>query len=77
MRNSDTSKRITLLMENLNLSQKELAAKTGFSECTISRYARGTISPNEKAIIKLAEVTNVDPGWILGFGSDDEMKKII
>lgn len=77
MRNSDTCKRIVLLMDNLKISQKELAARTGFTESTISRYAKGTISPNEKAICKLAEVTNVDPGWLLGFGADEEMKRII
>ena len=77
MRNSDTSKRLSLLMVNLGISQKELAEKTGFTEATISRYAKGTISPNEKSLCKIAEVTNVSPSWILGYGADDNMERII
>ncbi len=77
MRNSDTSKRISLLMANLGISQKDLAERAGFTEATISRYAKGTISPNEKSICKIAEVTNVSPSWILGFGTDENMERII
>ena len=77
MRNSDTPKRLSLLMANLGISQKNLADKTGLSEATISRYAKGTISPNEKSICKIADVTNVSPSWLLGYGSDENMEQII
>lgn len=76
MRNSDTQKRLKLLMANLGITQKDLAIKTGFTESTISRYANGTISPNEKSVCKIAEVTNVSPSWILGFGTDENMERI-
>lgn len=77
MRLSDTQKRLLLLMSNLGITQKDLAEKTGLTEATISRYAKGTISPNEKSICRIADVTNVSPSWLLGYGTDENMERII
>lgn len=71
MRNSTIDKRFRLLLDELGYSQKELSAISGITEAAISRYLDGTRIPNAKSIVSIAEVTNVSPSWLLGYGKDD------
>ena len=53
---------------NLNLSQADLAKKTGISERSL--YENGNVIPRDRNIIKLAEAMNVSVNYLL----DEEEK---
>lgn len=71
MRKSSIDKRLRLLLDDLGYNQKEFSAMTGISEAAICRYLDGTRIPNAKSIVSIADVTNVSPTWLLGYGTDD------
>ena len=54
------------LREQANLTQEELAAKTGLSKSTISMYERGERFPSEQILELLADLFNVDMNMLLG-----------
>ncbi len=54
------------LREIANLTQEELANKTGLSKSTISMYERGERFPSEQILELLADVFNVDMNVLLG-----------
>ena len=55
---------------NLNLSQADLAKKTGISERSLYTYENGNVIPRDRNIIKLAEAMNVSVNYLL----DEEEK---
>ncbi len=55
---------------NLNLSQADLAKKTGISERSLYTYENGNVIPRNRNIIKLAEAMNVSVNYLL----DEEEK---
>jgi transcriptional regulator with XRE-family HTH domain len=60
-----TSRLIELLEKN-NISQRELAAKVGVQEATISRYINGLRAPHSVIIAKIAEVLETTTDYLLG-----------
>lgn len=60
--------RITQLRKQKNLSQDELAKKTGVSRTIIGNYERNTNTPSIEVIIKLANVFNVSLDFLIGEG---------
>ena len=54
------------LREQANLTQEELASKTGLSKSTISMYERGERFPSEQILELLADLFNVDMNMLLG-----------
>lgn len=52
------NKLLALLAEN-NMTQNELAEKTGLGPAAISRYINGTVSPRGTSIMKIAEALGV------------------
>ena len=73
MQKSDFRTRIRLLILNLNITQKEFATLTGCRESSISNYVVGVSTPNQKTLNKIATATKVDPSWLMGYGSDDDI----
>ena len=69
-------KRLRLMLDNLGLTQKELAMMTGLTDSAISHYLSGDRLPHAGTLINISTSTNVSPNWILGFGSDDKMEKL-
>lgn len=61
------SKRIKAVLEERNMSQKELAEKTGLTEASVSRYVNGTRAPKAPVIVEMAKALNVDVGYLLDF----------
>jgi len=72
---SDFPSRLRLLIKELGTSQKRLSLITGVPEASLSRYVAGTVIPTSTVVIKIAETTGVDIGWLLGFGSDEEIER--
>ena len=54
------------LRERANLTQEELAIKTGVSKSAISMYERGERFPSEQILELLADFFNVDMNMLLG-----------
>ena len=74
MRKSTLEKRLRLLLNELGYTQKEFSAMTGITEAAICRYLDGSRIPNEKSIVSIADVTNVSPTWLLGYGDDENVE---
>ena len=53
---------------NANMSQKELADRTGMSEASISAYLNGRKLPGLKAIVNIAMVLDCSVGDLVDFG---------
>ena len=54
--------------------QIELAAETGLSHSTISRYLSGQIEPRHEAMIAMAKVLNVSEMWLWGYNVPRQKK---
>jgi transcriptional regulator with XRE-family HTH domain len=68
-------KRVLLRRRDLNLTQKELAERTGISANTIARLERGGVQDlRGNAIVRLANALGVSTDYLLGreSGPDSE-----
>lgn len=61
------SNRIKTILKEKNMTQKQLAEKTGITEVSISRYVNGDRAPKGPAIIEIAKALGVDAGYLLDF----------
>ncbi len=59
-------KKIVELLEENNMTQKDLAKKIGVTAVTISRYVTGERMPQSDIIVKIAETFNVSTDHLLG-----------
>ncbi len=60
--------RFTEVIKDSNLNYEQIAMKLGLkSKGTISKYANGNIEVSVSMIIKIAELFDVSPIWLLGF----------
>lgn len=71
MNQNDTSKRLSLLIDYLGISQRELAQRSGLTESAMCHYIKGDRVPHAAALIKIARATGVRTDWLLGLGSDN------
>lgn len=62
------SENLSEILEEQNMSQKELADATGLSKGTISGYVNGTKIPGVRAIINMVYVLGVDINDFIDFG---------
>lgn len=60
------SKKIKSRMQDLNMSQKELAQKVGVAEATISGYIKNERTPCGEIIPKIAAALNVTSDYLFG-----------
>lgn len=61
-----TAEKIEEVLDSLNMTQKELAKKTGVTEATISRYLSGARSPRGEILSKIASVLGLTTDYLLG-----------
>lgn len=59
-------KRLSEILENDSWSARSLGEKLDLSHSTISRYAKAEMMPKIGTIYQIADVTNVNPQWLLG-----------
>lgn len=62
-----TPERLREAMAAANKKQIDLAAETGLSHSTISRYLSGKVEPRQGAAIKLAKALGVSEMWLWGY----------
>ena len=72
------SYRLTVLMEDFNMTQIDLAKKIGISNVTISRYLSGNRIPRLDVITRMSSVFNVSVDYLLGLSEqkDGEPKNL-
>ena len=63
--------RIRDLREGCNLTLEEVAHHCGVNKATIQRYESGVIDVKRNTAIKLAEVLNSTPAYIMGWSEAD------
>lgn len=56
-------------LQKQNISQRELANRTGLTEVSIGRYCNGQRSPNVNTIIKIANELHVNVDYLLSHES--------
>lgn len=71
MKTSNTKERLKILVNSLEITQKELAIRSGVREASISHYIQGLSEPNQKSISKIAEAVQISPAWLMGYGPDE------
>ena len=59
-------KKLSILLEEKNITQRELAEKINVTEVTISRYLSGERSPRIEIVSKIAEFFNVSIDYLFG-----------
>jgi len=77
LKTSNSKERIKILVKALGITQKELAIKSGVRESSISNYVKGISKPGQKSIDRLSEATGVSPSWLLGYGPDEPIERIV
>lgn len=68
------SYRLTVLLDENNMKQTQLAEKIGTSNVTICRYLTGERTPRIDVLIKIAYVFNVSLDYLLGISDDKDIK---
>ena len=60
------SERMSELMKNNGLSQKELAAKAGVTESAMSYYVKGERTPRSDVLARIAKALGTTTDYLLG-----------
>ena len=66
----DIADRIRDLRNARDLSLRQLAELSGINHNVIHKWETGKATPNRANVVRLAELFNVKPAWLL-FGRDD------
>ncbi len=62
--------RLSQLIQEKNITQRELANKTGMTECTISRYCSGERTPHADNLRRIAKALDVSSDYLLGLSDE-------
>ena len=68
------SYRLTVLLDEHNMSQTQLAKKVGTTNVTICRYLTGERVPRLDVVTKIADVFNVSLDYLLGLSNDENIQ---
>ena len=65
--------RIKARRKELKMSQREMAARLGYTDhTTLTRIEAGKVDLPQSRIVKIAEVLGVTPGYIMGWEQEPE-----
>ena len=64
---STTQKRLHEMMQVLNISQQDIANRTGLNKSTISNYCNGNRTPNQRNTAIISDAFQISPAWIMGY----------
>lgn len=73
---STTKERISLLIKDLGINQREFSTLTGVDTAIICRILHGKCEPTIQNLKKIAEATKTSPNWLLGYGSDNVIERM-
>lgn len=63
----NTAIRLRKAMDIRNMKQIELSEKTKIGKSAISQYLSGKVVPKQDKIYLMAQVLNVNEGWLMGY----------
>lgn len=63
--------RIAKRLDELHITQRELAMMVGVTDISMSRYVRGERTPNAPIIANIAKALRVTTDWLLGLEEGD------
>lgn len=66
MKVTDSQHRLLELMSLLNITQQDIADKTGLDKSTVSLYVNGKREPRQDKISIICDAYNLDPAWLMG-----------
>lgn len=66
-KSSTFSSRLRELLSIRNMTQAELARRSGVSESSISHYLKGNWEAKQDAVYAIAHVGNVSEAWLMGY----------
>ena len=75
MSNSIFQQRLKELMNEQNISQKEICEKTKIPKSAMSQYINGYMLPKANRLYLIAKVFNVNPVWLMGLDVPKELDK--
>ena len=70
------SYRLTVLLDENNMTQTQLAKKIGTSNVTICRYLTCERIPRLDVVTKIASIFNVSLDYLLGLSDDKDIEKL-
>lgn len=70
MEKDSSAYRIKLVMDELNISQAELAKLASISASSLSDYLTGKYLPKQDKVFAIAKVLKVSPSWLMGHDVD-------
>lgn len=78
---TNIGEKITMILENKGITQKDLAERLSISEATVSRYIAGDREPKPDMIANIATALNTTSDYLLGIEKVDfdypKIKRII
>ncbi|MBX0283855.1 helix-turn-helix domain-containing protein [Ligilactobacillus salivarius] len=63
-------KRLKEAIENMGITQAELARRSGISRASITDYLKGKYEAKQDKIYPLARALNVSEAWLMGYSDD-------
>lgn len=75
-RNSTTGARLKYALQLKMITEHQLSLLSGVSDSIINRAIREESTLSEKNLIKITETLEVNPAWLLGYGTKDDIKPI-
>lgn len=70
------SYRLTVLLDENNMSQTQLAEKVGTTNCNICRYINGERIPRIDVVSRIAAVFNVSLDYLLGISDNVDTENL-
>lgn len=64
--------RLSKLLNEKNMTQKELSDKAGVNVVSMSRYVHGTRTPRARVLMNMAKALDVSTDYLLGVEDRDE-----
>ena len=64
--------RLSKLLNEKNMTQKELSDKAGVNVVSMSRYVHGSRIPRARVVVSMAKVLGVSTDYLLGVEDGDE-----
>ena len=63
--------RLKEAIENMGITQAELARRSGISRASITDYLKGKYEAKQDKIYPLAQALNVSEAWLMGYSDDN------
>ena len=70
MRYPTVSKNFKQALSDKNMTQQKLSEISGIGKSSISQYCNGSHCPDNIRALKIAEILNVNPLWLMGLSDN-------